>query len=62
MTPDGRLAAEPILIEASASMKGPLLMQGAIRALQACQPLRMPAGDRYGRMEGARSQLHAAGF
>ena len=41
MTPDGRLAADPILIEASASMKGPLLMQGAIRALQACQPYAM---------------------
>jgi outer membrane biosynthesis protein TonB len=48
MTPDGRLAAEPILIEASASMKGPLLMQGAIRALQACQPYAMLPPDRYG--------------
>jgi outer membrane biosynthesis protein TonB len=48
MTPDGRLAAEPILIEASASMKGPLLMQGAIRALSACQPYAMLPVDRYG--------------
>jgi hypothetical protein len=48
MTEDGRLAAEPILIEASASMKGPLLMQGAIRALQACQPYAMLPADRYG--------------
>lgn len=48
MTPDGRLAADPILIEASASMKGPLLMQGAIRALQACQPYSMLPADRYG--------------
>ncbi|WFU19994.1 hypothetical protein [Bradyrhizobium sp. CB3481] len=48
MTPDGRLAADPILIEASASMKGPLLMQGAIRALQACQPYGMLPADRYG--------------
>jgi outer membrane biosynthesis protein TonB len=48
MTPDGRLAAEPILIEASASMKGPLLMQGAIRALEACQPYAMLPADRYG--------------
>ena len=48
MTPDGKLAAEPILIEASASMKGPLLMQGAIRALQACQPYAMLPADRYG--------------
>ena len=48
MTEDGRLAAEPILIEASASMKGPLLMQGAIRALQACQPYAMLPAARYG--------------
>lgn len=48
MSPDGRLAADPILIEASASMKGPLLMQGAIRALQACQPYAMLPADRYG--------------
>ena len=48
MTPEGRLAGEPILIEASASMKGPLLMQGAIRALAACQPYAMLPQDRYG--------------
>jgi hypothetical protein len=48
MTPEGRLAAEPILIEASASMKGPLLMQSAIRALSACQPYAMLPADRYG--------------
>ena len=48
MTPDGRLAADPILVEASASMKGPLLMQGAIRALQACQPYAMLPAERYG--------------
>ena len=48
MTPEGRLATEPLLIEASASMKGPLLMQGAIRALQACQPYAMLPKDRYG--------------
>jgi hypothetical protein len=47
MTPDGRLAAEPVLIEASASMKGPLLMQSAISALQACQPYTMLPADRY---------------
>jgi len=48
MTPEGRLAAEPILIEASASMKGPLLMQSAVRALSACQPYAMLPADRYG--------------
>ena len=48
MTEDGRLAAEPILIEASASMKGPLLMQSAVQALSACQPYAMLPVDRYG--------------
>lgn len=48
MTPEARLAAEPALIEASASPKGPALMQGAISALQACQPYAMLPSDRYG--------------
>lgn len=48
MTPQGRLAAEPVLIEASASAKGPLLMQSAISALSACQPYGMLPADRYG--------------
>lgn len=47
MTPDGRLAATPSVIEASASMKGPLLMQSAISALEACQPYAMLPADRY---------------
>jgi hypothetical protein len=48
MTPGGRLAAAPILTEASASAKGPLLMQSAIGALEACQPYDMLPVDRYG--------------
>ena len=48
MTLEARLAAEPVLIEASASPKGPALMQGAISALQACQPYAMLPSDRYG--------------
>lgn len=48
MTLQGRLEADPILIEASASVKGPVLMQGAIAALQACQPYDMLPADRYG--------------
>src|SRR5258708_4464982 len=48
MTQDGRLASDPVLIEASATAKGPLLMQGAISALQACQPYAMLPADRYG--------------
>jgi hypothetical protein len=43
--PDGTLARAPLLIEASASAKGPLLMQAAIDALMACQPYAvLPAG------------------
>ena len=48
MTLDARLAAEPVLLEASASPKGPALMQSAISALQACQPYAMLPADRYG--------------
>jgi outer membrane biosynthesis protein TonB len=48
MAPDGKLAADPILIEASASAKGPALMQSAIAALEACQPYSMLPADRYG--------------
>jgi hypothetical protein len=45
---EARLAAEPVLIEASASPKGPALMQAAMAALQGCQPYRMLPADRYG--------------
>ena len=48
MTPDGRLAREPVLTEASASLKGPALMQSAISALQSCAPYTMLPTDRYG--------------
>ena len=48
MTLDGRLAAEPALIEGTASLKGVELMRGAIAALQACQPYAMLPADRYG--------------
>lgn len=48
MTLEGKLAADPILIEASASAKGPVLMQSAIGALEACQPYAMLPADRYG--------------
>jgi hypothetical protein len=44
---DGRLAREPLLIEASASEKGPALMRGAMEALQKCQPYAMLPADRY---------------
>jgi outer membrane biosynthesis protein TonB len=48
MTLQGRLATDPILMEASASAKGPLLMQSAVAALNACQPYTMLPPDRYG--------------
>ncbi|MFH0300574.1 hypothetical protein AAFX91_25775 [Bradyrhizobium sp. 31Argb] len=48
LTPQGRLADEPLLIEASASEKGPMLMRGAMSALEACQPYTMLPADRYG--------------
>jgi hypothetical protein len=48
MTLEGKLATEPVLIEASASPKGPVLMQSAISALQSCQPYAMLPQDRYG--------------
>jgi outer membrane biosynthesis protein TonB len=48
MTTDGRLAAAPALIEASASpAKGLALMQAAKAALEACQPYTMLPADKY---------------
>jgi hypothetical protein len=46
-TPDGHLATEPLLIEASASEKGPALMKSAMSALANCQPYAMLPADRY---------------
>jgi hypothetical protein len=45
--PNGQLRTAPILIEASASAKGPLLMQAAIKALQECQPYAVLPSDKY---------------
>jgi hypothetical protein len=45
--PNGQLRTTPILIEASASAKGPLLMQAAIKALQECQPYAVLPADKY---------------
>ncbi len=46
-SPEGKLAGPPSLIDASASMKGPLLMQSAVSAQDACQPYAMLPADRY---------------
>jgi hypothetical protein len=48
MTPDGRLAAEPSLIEGTASVKGVALMRSAVAALSACQPYAELPANRYG--------------
>jgi outer membrane biosynthesis protein TonB len=48
MTPQAKLAAEPILIEGSASAKALDLKDSAVRALSACQPYDMLPADRYG--------------
>jgi outer membrane biosynthesis protein TonB len=48
MTPQGKLATEPVLIEGSASVKALNLKQSAVQALSACQPYDMLPVDRYG--------------
>jgi hypothetical protein len=47
MTPDGRIAAQPAVVEGSASVKALDLKQSAVAALQACQPYTMLPPDRY---------------
>lgn len=44
---DGGLASEPLLIEASASRDGPLLLQTAVRALKECQPYGFLPAEKY---------------
>jgi hypothetical protein len=46
-TTDGKIAAPPALIQASASTKGLALMKGAIEALVACQPYAMLPPEKY---------------
>ena len=48
MTTEGKLAAEPVVIEGTGNLKGLDLRQSAIEALQACQPYAMLPVDRYG--------------
>jgi hypothetical protein len=48
MTTDGKLAAEPIVVEGTASVKALDLKQSAVEALEACQPYSMLPVDRYG--------------
>ena len=44
---DGRLSADPLLIEASASRDGPLLLKAAIRTLKDCQPYAFLPAEKY---------------
>ena len=48
MTPDGKLSADPVVLEGSGNLKGLDLRQSAVDALQACQPYTMLPADRYG--------------
>ena len=47
MTPDGRIAAEPAVVEGSASLKAFDLKRTVVDALRACQPYTMLPADRY---------------
>jgi hypothetical protein len=44
---DGRLSADPLLIEASASRDGPVLLKAAIRTLKDCQPYAFLPVEKY---------------
>ena len=48
MTPEGKIAAKPVVVEGTANLKGLNLGQSAIDALAACQPYTMLPVDRYG--------------
>jgi hypothetical protein len=45
---DATLAGDPVLIEASASRDGPVVLQAAMRALKDCQPFAFLPADKYG--------------
>lgn len=44
---NGKLARDPLLIQASASEKGPAILKSATTALLACQPYSMLPADKY---------------
>jgi len=46
-TPEGTLAAEPSLVEASASRDGPAIYKAAVQALSQCAPYLMLPRERY---------------
>ena len=47
LSPDGRLVAEPTVIEVRRPAKAALLLQAAKHALEACQPYSMLPADKY---------------
>jgi len=47
LKPDGRLAGQPALIEASASPKGPAVLQSLFAGFAKCQPFNMLPADKY---------------
>lgn len=47
LQPNGALATEPMLIEASASRDGPAVLQAAKRALKECQPYAFLPAEKY---------------
>lgn len=47
LRPDGALTGEPMLLEASASPQGPLLLKSLIAALQRCQPYTVLPAQKY---------------
>ncbi len=47
LKPDGRLAGQPTLIEASASPKGPAVLQSLFAGFAKCQPFNMLPADKY---------------
>ncbi len=47
LKPDGALASEPMLIEASASREGPAMVKAAQEALRQCQPYGFLPADKY---------------
>ena len=47
LRPNGALATEPMLIEASASRDGPAVLAAAKRALKECQPFAFLPAEKY---------------
>ena len=58
LKPDGRLAGQPSLIEASASPKGPAVLQSLFAGFAKCQPFNMLPADKYQEVAEPRHPLH----